>query len=108
MIFVRDKGRMCNNILQYAHVYAWGREHGRRTMSMRFAYKDQYFRICHTAWHNFFAYLMAKTLAKLHLLPVITFEPDDCQAAQLEQQMLHHRHAVVEGFRVAGGAGHGP
>ncbi|MBQ3780891.1 MAG: alpha-1,2-fucosyltransferase [Bacteroidaceae bacterium] len=100
MIFVRDKGRMCNNILQYAHVYAWGREHGRSTMSMRFAYKYQYFRICHTAWHNFFAYIMAKTLAKLHLLPVITFEPDDCNAAELEQQMLRHRNAIVEGWHV--------
>ena len=39
MIFVHDKGRMANNILQYGHVYAWGREHGRKTMSMRFAYK---------------------------------------------------------------------
>lgn len=30
MIFVTDKGRMCNNILQYGHVYAWAREHGRK------------------------------------------------------------------------------
>lgn len=100
MIFVRDKGRMCNNILQYAHVYAWGREHGRSTMSMRFAYKYKYFRICHTAWHNFFAYVMAKTLAKLHLLPIVTFEPDDCNAAALEQEMLRHRHMIVEGWHV--------
>ena len=48
MIYVRDKGRLCNNILQYGHVYAWGREHGRQTVSMRFAYKYQFFRICHT------------------------------------------------------------
>ena len=39
MIFVHDKGRMANNMLQYGHVYAWGREHGRTTVSMRFAYK---------------------------------------------------------------------
>ena len=37
MIFVHDKGRMANNMLQYGHVYAWGRAHGRTTMSMRFA-----------------------------------------------------------------------
>ena len=43
MIFVHDKGRMANNMLQYGHVYAWGREHGRQTMSMRFAYKYPWF-----------------------------------------------------------------
>ena len=51
MIFVHDKGRMANNMLQYGHVYAWGREHGRQTMSMRFAYKYPWFRICHTPHH---------------------------------------------------------
>ena len=45
MIFVTDKGRMCNNILQYGHVYAWAREHGRKSISMRFCYKYQYFKI---------------------------------------------------------------
>lgn len=48
MIFVHDKGRMANNMLQYGHVYAWGREHGRTTMSMRFAYKYPWFQICET------------------------------------------------------------
>ena len=33
MIFARDKAQMCNNLLQYAHVYAWGREHGRKLVS---------------------------------------------------------------------------
>ena len=36
---------MCNNILQYGHAYAWGREHGRETVSMRFCYKYPYFAI---------------------------------------------------------------
>ncbi len=49
MIFARDKSQMCNNLLQYAHVYAWGREHGRKVISMRFSYKYQYFHICHTS-----------------------------------------------------------
>lgn len=48
MIFVLDKGCMANNMLQYGHVYAWGREHGRTTMSMRFAYKYPWFQICET------------------------------------------------------------
>ena len=65
MIFVRDKGRMCNNILQFGHVYAWAREHNRSCMSMRFAYKYQYFHICHTRWHNFLTYAVAKYAAKM-------------------------------------------
>ena len=39
---------MANNMLQYGHVYAWGREHGRTTMSMRFAYKYPWFQLCET------------------------------------------------------------
>ena len=63
MLFVRDKGRMCNNILQYGHVYAWAREHRRRSVSMRFAYKYPYFHICHTRYHNFVVYVLAKLAA---------------------------------------------
>lgn len=98
MLFVRDKGRMCNNILQYGHVYAWGREHGRKTMSMRFAYKYPYFHICGTAWHNFLTYLFAKYGAKTGLLPVISFNEDDVDIAAGESQMIAKRYAVVEGW----------
>ena len=118
MIFVRDKGRLCNNILQYGHVYAWGREHGRKTMSMRFAYKYQYFRICHTPRHNLLLYLIAKYAAKCHLLPVVTFDqppapavPSDTAAvtvhsigvladapADAPAAMLQHRHLIVQGW----------
>ena len=28
MILVKGYGQMCNNILQYAHLYAFGREYG--------------------------------------------------------------------------------
>lgn len=73
MIFVTDKGRLCNNILQYGHLYAWGREHGRKTMSMRFAYKYKDFHICHTRHHNFLVYVVAKYAAKLGLIPIVDF-----------------------------------
>ena len=43
MIFVKGYGQMCNNILQYAHAYAFGREYGIKVVSMRFAYKYRYF-----------------------------------------------------------------
>jgi hypothetical protein len=98
MIFARDKSQMCNNLLQYAHVYAWGREHGKKVISMRFSYKYQYFHICHTPLTGFGWYLFAKYMAALHLLPTVSFKevPTDMQA--IEQQMLRHRHLVVSGW----------
>ena len=101
MIFVRDKGRMCNNILQYGHLYAWGREHGRQTMSMRFAYKYRYFHICHTRHHHLLTYLFAKYAAKCHLLPVANFDVDTPEhLAQQEQTLLRHQHIVAQGWYV--------
>lgn len=90
---------MCNNILQYGHLYAWGREHGRQTVSMRFAYKYRYFHICHTRHHNFLVYAAAKYAAKLGLLPVADFgvdAPNDPE--RQEQLLLSHRHIVAEGW----------
>ena len=98
MIFVRDKGQMCNNILQYGHVYAWGREHGRTTMSMRFAYKYQYFNICHSRYHHFFNYIIAKYGAKLGLLNIVSFDDIEPDYEKAEQQMLNHQHLIVEGW----------
>lgn len=98
MIFVHDKGRLCNNILQYGHVFAWGREHGRSTMSMRFAYKYPYFHICDTRYHNFLTYLFAKYGAKTKLLPLVTFYDDSDDTSAQEQAMLSHRNAVVDGW----------
>lgn len=98
MIFVRDKGRLCNNILQYGHLYAWGREHGRKTMSMRFAYKYQYFRICHTPWHNFFCYAIAKYAASWGILPVVRFDNPDADYSAEENQLLKRRNIVAQGW----------
>ena len=99
MIFVRDKGRMCNNILQFAHVYAWAREHGRKAVSMRFAYKYQYFHICHTPWHNFLTYSAVKYAAKAGLLPVAGFH--NVEGNPEAQQLLEsRRNLVVEGWEV--------
>lgn len=98
MIFVRDKGRLCNNILQYGHLYAWGREHGRKTMSMRFAYKYQYFHICHTRWHNFFCYAFAKYAAAWGMIPVVRFDSPDADYAAEEELMLKRRNIVAQGW----------
>ena len=100
MIFARDKSQMCNNLLQYAHVYAWGREHGRKVISMRFSYKYQYFHICHTNLTGFGWYLLAKYMAALRLLPTASFKHRDCNREALERKMLRHRNIVVSGWFV--------
>ena len=98
MIFVRDKGRLCNNILQYGHLYAWGREHGRGTISMRFAYKYQYFHICDTPGHCLATYLLAKAAARWGIIPTVTFHEKDADTTPQERQMLAHRWLVAEGW----------
>ena len=98
MIYVRDKGRMCNNILQYGHLYAWGRKHGRRTLSMRFAYKYPYFHICDTPGHNFFRYLIGKLGAQTGLFPVVAFHEKNEDTADRENILFRSRNAVAEGW----------
>ena len=101
MIFASDKGRMCNNILQYGHVYAWARENGRKSISMRFSYKYQYFNICHTRGHNFFSYVVAKYGAKWGLIPTVVYNDDSEQTAKKNEEfMLSHSTFVVKGWYV--------
>lgn len=100
MIFARDKSQMCNNLLQFAHVYAWAREHNRDVMSMRFSYKYPFFRISKSKYASFPMYLMAKWGAALKILPTASFKHADCDTAALERKMLAHKHIVVSGWNV--------
>ena len=100
MIFARDKSQMCNNLLQFAHVYAWAREHGRSVMSMRFSYKYPYFNICRTKYVSFPLYLFAKYMAALRILPTVSFKHAECDSATMEKKMLRYRHVVVSGWYV--------
>ena len=100
MIFVRDKGQMCNNILQYAHVYAWARENHRHCMSMCFAYKYQYFNICTTPNHNIFYYLAGKLMARWGIIPIVTYEGTIEPKPEKEKFILSHRNVLVEGWSI--------
>lgn len=100
MIFARDKGRMCNNILQFGHVYAWAREHDRKALSMRFAYKYPWFRITHTRGHNFLTYAIVKGLAGAGLLPVVSFDTPGVVDPELVAEMERRRNVVVQGWEV--------
>ena len=65
---------------------------------MRFSYKYQYFKICHTSLTGFGWYLLAKYMAALKLLPTASFKYRDCDREALERKMLKHRHIVVSGW----------
>lgn len=97
MIFVTDKGRLANNIFQYGQLYAWGREHDRPTMSMRFAYKYPEFEIAHTRYHHPVVYFLAKMAAALHLIPTVVFDGEE--RGQVEA-MKTHKHLLVTGWSV--------
>ena len=99
MIFARDKSQMCNNLLQFAHVYAYGREHGRHVLSMRFSYKYPYFRIRHTGHTSFVLYLLVKIAAALRLIPTANYRPG-CDREALNRFVDRHRHVVVAGWEV--------
>ena len=90
---------MCNNMLQYGHVYAWAREHGLRTVSMRFAYKYQYFHICDTRHHHFLTYALAKLGASCGLVPVVDFDEAGSTGKEKEQQLEHARLVVAQGWQ---------
>lgn len=99
--FVHDRGQMCNNILQFGHIYAWTREYGARAVSVRFAYKYQYFQICKTRWHNFAVYAFAKLAARLQLLPTVDFDVDkQADEAGMSTLLQLHRWAWVDGWSV--------
>lgn len=88
---------MCNNIFQYIQMYAWGRDNGRKTMSMRFAYKYPHFAIRRYPYHSFFFYLVAKVLSKIWLLPTIDF--DSLNSFEEGEEMIKsHRHCHVVGW----------
>lgn len=91
---------MCNNLLQFAHVYAWAREHNRSVMSMRFSYKYPHFRISKSRYVSFTLYLFVKYMAALKLIPTASFKHEDCDINDLERKMVRHKHIVVSGWFV--------
>lgn len=91
---------MCNNILQYGHVYAWARENHRHCMSMRFAYKYQYFNICKSKHHNWLYYLAGKYLSKWKLMKIVTYFLYDPDMSAKEDFIRSHKNVVVEGWGV--------
>ena len=100
MIFVTDKGRLCNNILQYGHVYAWGREHGRKTVSMRFSHMYPEFHISHTHNHHPWIYLLVKWAAFRGWIPTVEFNDFNSDYAAEQEVMLNRRFVLARGWCV--------
>lgn len=100
MIFVTDKGRLCNNILQYGHVYAWGREHGRKTVSMRFSHMYPDFHLSHTHNHHPWIYLLVKLAASRGWIPTVDFNNFDSDYAEEQQVMLNRHFVLAKGWCV--------
>lgn len=100
MIYVRDKGQMCNNILQYGHVYAFARSHGRKSVSMRFAYKYPWFAITKSPHHNPLRYALAKFAAAIGLMPVVSYDTPGEVSAEKEKRILKNRNVMVQGWEV--------
>ena len=100
MLFIKDKGQMCNNIYQYINLYAWAREHGLKTMSLRFAHKYKGFAICRTPYHNRAMYLLVNTLKTLRLIPCVDYDGEAATYEECERRMLSSRNAIVKGWSV--------
>ncbi len=98
MIFATDKGRMCNNMLQYGHVYSWAREHGRKSLSLRFCHKYPYFKISHSLGYNFLTYILVKAAAYLKLIPTVHYNDGNVDFESNEQAMLCHNNVIVSGW----------
>lgn len=104
-LYVRDRGRMCNNILQFGHAWAWAREHGLRAVSMRFCYKYPGFAIGRSPGHDYLHYVLPKAAAALRLMPVVAFDDpaeDPAQAARKEALMMRRGRPGVPGAVVEG------
>ena len=101
LFFVHDRGQMCNNILQFGHLYAWSRENNARALSTRFAYKYQYFHICRTRGHHFIVYALSKLAARLHLLPVLDFDVRrQADEAGMDALLRQYHWAWIDGWYV--------
>ena len=68
---------------------------------MRFCYKYQYFKICHTRWHNFLTYAAAKYAAKWGLIATVDFNDIAEEAIERDAAIVaRHKHVLIKGWCV--------
>jgi len=98
MIFVKGYGRMCNNILQYAHAYVWGKANGIPVLSMRFSYRYRYFKVCDNPSHWWGTYLFAKLLIKLKFIKCLFLDDPADVTPQVLDELKRSRLIAVDGW----------
>jgi hypothetical protein len=98
MIFVAGFGQMCNNILQFGHLYAWGKERGLSVIAMRFCYKYAFFAIKQQKHYHWFTYLFAKYGAKLRLIPTVSFMKEEDVNQKNINKLLTSKLVVTKGW----------
>ena len=98
MIFVKGYGQMCNNILQYAHAYVWGKENHVPVVSMRFAYKYRYFEICDYKYHRWPVYVFAKVLIKLRLIHYFFLDDPTAITPKVISELKERNMSAVDGW----------
>jgi hypothetical protein len=99
MIYVTGFGQMCNNILQFGHLYAWGKEHGVKVIGMRFCYKYPFFKISSQRGYHWFTYLWAKYGARCGLIRSLTFEDEASLSPANLNLLLQARFVVAGGWQ---------
>lgn len=98
MIFVTGFGQMSNNILQFGHLYAWGKERGLSVIALRFCYKYPFFTISKSRYYNWFTYVFAKYSAKLGLVRKISFLSEKDVNPEKLKTLQTARNTFVEGW----------
>ena len=98
MIFVTGFGQMCNNILQFGHVYVWGKERNVKVIGMRFCYKYPYFKIQRQPIYNWFTYLFAKYGTKAGLIPKVVLHDESSITEENLQPLTTKKYVLIEGW----------
>jgi hypothetical protein len=98
MIFVTGFGQMCNNILQFGHICAWGKERSVPVIAMRFCYKYPFFAINRKKHYHWFTYLFAKYGTKLGMIPKVSFMKEEDVNPENTAKLLASKFVLTEGW----------
>lgn len=88
---------MCNNMLQFGHFYAFGKENKIDVCGLRFCYKYLYFEISNQRKYNWLTYVLAKYISKLGLMPKVNFD-NELEIFQNKLVLLNNKTVFVTGW----------
>jgi hypothetical protein len=100
MMYVHDPGKMGNNVFLFMQFYAWAMENGRSIMSMRFAYKYQYFKLCDMPHNNMLWRLIGQIGAKMGLIPTVRYDGVDADVEGNEKIIRENKNVMISGWYV--------